>query len=272
MRRLNNTSTAGAVQGAPLAVPDAEWRRPGDIIINEYESAEDGVAGAVSIIDPKTGRCLAWCGPDFPPGHRQAAVPAADLADLAAFIPSSADEWFGPRVRGLVIDATHSVVRGRTTARDMRALLGKMLGRPNSAPEILRSNRVLELCMQMMTALIGDPRGIATKLLSEMRAAFEIKRGRPANDTRAFFLKEVMQLAVDYGLDLRLPQHRDTREVGATPFFTFAQTMNFTVVTRVFETQPNPSQEVIRRLAPFRCSRVALLDALERTKEKRKNP
>ena len=272
MHNTNDISTAPVVQASPLAGPDVEWRRPGDVMIIELESREEGVADAVSVIDQETGRCVAWCGPDFPPGHRQAAVPAADLADLAALFPHPLDAWFGPRVRGLAIEATHSVLRGRTSHREARGLIGRMLGRPKSAPEILHSSRTLELCMQMMTALIGDTRGIATKLLSEMRAAFEIKRGRPANDTRAFFLKEVMQIAVDYGLDLRLPQHRDTREVGATPFFTFAQTMRFMVVSRVFEAAPNPGAEVIRRVAPFRCSPVALLDALERTKEKRKSP
>ena len=270
--RNDNSSPPGRAQQTSLAVPNAEWRRPGDIIINEYESQDSEIASAISIIDPETGRCLAWCGPDFPPEHRLAAVPSTDLAELAALFPHPPDAWFGPRVRGLAMEATHSVLRGRTTARDMRSLLGKMLGRPKGAAAVLRSNRVLELCMQMMTALIGDPRGMTAKLLSEMRAAFEVTRGRPANETRAFFLKELMQFAVNYGLDLRLPQHRDTREVGATPFFTFAQTMNFTVVTRVFETQPNPSQEVIHRLAPFRCSPVALLDALERVKKRRKSP
>ena len=122
--------------------------------------------------------------------------------------------------------------------------------------------------MQMMTALIGDPRGMTTKLLSEMRAAFEIKRGRQANETRGFVFRELKQLAVDYGLDTRLPAREG---VATTQFFTFVRAMNSMVVRRVYQAQPNPGQEVIRRLAPFHWSRSAILAALERTKERRKS-
>jgi hypothetical protein len=68
-------------------------------------------------------------------------------------------------------------------------------------------------------------------------------------------------------MELRLPQHRDEREHGVTPFFTLVLAVIDIVCSRVYTGREPPDTAVRRRLAPFRCSRVALLDALERARQ-----
>jgi hypothetical protein len=242
---------------APPAVPDikAAWlpRRKATLIT--YEK------GAIEARDRPTGRLIAWYEPGL-------ALP--ELPDLVALFPSPPDAWFHARIAGLLMEAEHSILRGRVTPRDMRKALGKMIGRPERASDILRDNPVLARTLGLQAIYTGAP--IDKRTLVKARRAFKAERGRHADENRRFLLEEVTRLAVDYGLDLRLPQHRDERDSGVTPFFTFARAMIGAVITRVFERAPNPDKIVIRRLAPFRCSRVALLDALERAKERVKSP
>ena len=110
-------------------------------------------------------------------------------------------------------------------------------------------------------------------VLHEARAAFAevVGQGRPIDETRAFFLEEIVCLARDNRLELGLPQRRgDTVD---TPLFALVRAMIDIVISRVLEAG-TPITEVRHRLAPFRASRDTLIVALVRTCDKvqRENP
>ncbi len=102
--------------------------------------------------------------------------------------------------------------------------------------------------------------------LAKVLDAFPVQRGRPADETRDFFLEELTQIAIDYGMPLQLPQDRDEREGGVTPFFTFVLACIDLVLSRVGDTKLDAA--IRHRAASFNWSRIALLHALERIKEK----
>jgi hypothetical protein len=245
---IHDTSTPAPAQAD--AAPDigAAWipRRKATLIT--YEK------GAIEVRDRPTGRCIAFY---------KHCLKLPELSDLVALFSSPPDAWFPARVAGLLMEAEYSILRGRVTPRDMYKALGQMLGRPERAGEIFRDNPVLARTLTLQAIHTGTP--IDKRALVKARKAFKKEgRGRRPDDTRAFFLEEVKQIAIDYGMNMRLPQHRD--EGGVTPFFAFTKAMISIVVVLVMERNHKPGKEVIRRLAPFRCSRTALLDALERLK------
>ena len=135
-----------------------------------------------------------------------------------------------------------------------------------ATPDSLRPNRTLQIPL-LMLAIVGRARSLVD-VITWARDAFEKPKGRPADETRRTFVEELVRLAIDNGMDVRLPQHRDERNIAGTAFFTFVLGMVDVVVSRVYgaSTAP-PSEAVRRRLATFQCSRIALLDALERARD-----
>ena len=250
MRRSDNTSAMAPAQAA--AVPDigAAWipRRKATLIT--YEK------GAIELRDRPTGRLIAWHEPG---------LSIAELPDLVALFSSPPDAWFAPRIRGIIMEAEYAILRGRTTPRDMYKALGQMLGRPERAWEIFFANPILARTLTLQEIYTGTP--INKRALVLARKAFKPGRGPRPKETREFFLDEVKHIAVEYGMDLRLPQHRDESDGGVTPFFSFARAMVDIVIAHVLERHPNIDRDEVRRrrLAPFRLSRIALIDALERT-------
>ena len=250
MRRPDNNSTPPRVQAAAMPDIGAAWipRRKATLIT--YEK------GAMELRDRPTGRLVAW----YEPG-----LLIAELPDLVALFPSPPDQWFAPRIHGIIMEAEHSILRGRMTPRDMHKALGQMLGRPERAGEIFRANPVLARTLTLQAVYTGTP--INKRALVKARKAFKPGRGPRPKETREFFLDEVKQIAVEYGMDLRLPQHRDERDGGVTTFFSFARAMVNIVIAHVIERNPDIDKDELRRrrLAPFRLSPSALIDALERT-------
>lgn len=225
---------------------DVAWLRRRDIAIIELEGQGD-IGDAVAVIDARTGRMLAFIGPDFPPGHRLAPIDAGDMAELVDLF-DHVDEWFEPRLRGIVAGAAYGIRRGWRTARDARALLGK------PPAEILvdrHGRRFLELLVN------------AGMQIAKVLDAFPIGRGRPADESRAFFLEEMTRIAIDNGLELRLPQDRDQREGGVTAYFTFILAGIDIVLARTAGGDATSR----RRAARFKWSRIALLHALDRIKK-----
>jgi hypothetical protein len=209
-----------------------------------------GVEDAVAVIDAQSGRMIAFIGPDFPAGDRLASIDAGDMAELAALF-DYVDAWFAPRLRGLIAGTVYAITHAWRTARDVRALLSK------PPAEI-----VLDRHGRRFLALLAA----AQMSLSKALDAFPVLRGRPADETRAFFLEELARIAVDNGMELQLPQDRDQREGGVTPFFTFVLAVIALVLERVEDDRADPA--VRRRAAAFNWSRIALLHALERIKKK----
>ncbi len=233
-----------------------------NIAVKELEG-RDGIADASVAIDMQSGgRWIAFWSPDddYPPGHPLA--PVSEIVELAKLFDPAPDPWFEPRVRGLVIGAVHSIVRGWQTPRNARDALTAML----ATPESLHPSRTLQLFLYLL-AMVGVGKNL-TNLIAQARDTFEKPKGRPADETRRFFLEELVRIAIDNGMDVRLPQHRDERNTAGTAFFVFVLGMIDVVVSRVYgaSTAP-PSEAVRRRLATFQCSRIALLDALERARE-----
>jgi hypothetical protein len=219
-------------------------------LVSVIELEGQGVEDAVAIIDPQSGRMMAFIGPDFPPGHRLASISANDMAELAALFDHT-DAWFGPRLRGVIIGTTHAILHGWNTARDARALLKK------TPAEILLDRHGRRFLALLVT--VGMQ-------LAKTLDAFTVGRGRPADETRGFFLEELTRIAIDNGMELQLPQDRDEREGGITAYFTFILACIDLVLARVGDAKLDPA--VRRRAAAFTWSRIALLHALERTKEK----
>jgi hypothetical protein len=212
---------------------------------------QDGIGDAVAVIDAQNGRCLAFVGPDFPPGHRLAGVDASDLTELIELF-DHVDEWFEPRLRGLVTGTVFGIVHGWATARDARALLSKQ------PAEIIR-HRHGQRFLQLLHG--------AGVQLAKALDAFPVQRGRRADETRTFFLEELARIARDNGMKLRLPQDRDQREGGVTPFFTFVLATIDIALNRVYA-GGELDTAVRRRAAGFTWSRIALLHALGRVIEK----
>ena len=191
-----------------------------------------------------------------------------EVVELAKLFDPPPDPGFEPRVRGLIIGSVHVVLHGERTARNARDALTAILKAPETLPTDRPTQRFLQMLFAGMDPLAAMSR--SRQILTEARAAFVevIGRGRPADETRAFFLQELVRIARDNGMELGLPQHRDQRNTAVTPFFTFALAMVDIVVSRVFGASPAPPSEAVRRrLVPFQCSRVGWLDALERARE-----
>ncbi len=249
------TESADLAKAPPCfmeGLDDVTWLRGRDVAVVELEGQGD-IADAVAIIDAQSGRMLAFIGPDFPVGHRLASIDAGDVAELAALF-DRVDVWFASRLRGLIAGTAHGIKYGWRTARDARALMSK------TPAEILvdrHGRRFLELLVN------------AGMELAKVLDAFPIGRGRPANETRAFFLEELARIAIDNGMPLQLPQDRDPREGGVTPFFTFVMAGIDIVLSRV---GAGENRAVRRRAAGFNWSRIALLHALERIKKKLAKP
>ena len=219
-------------------------------LVSVIELEGQGVEDAVAVIDVQSGRMLAFVGPDFPAGHRLASIDAGDMAELAALFDHGVDEWFAPRIRGVIVGTAHAILHGWGRARDARALLA---GNPIEMLQHRQGRRFLRLL-------------VATGIkLTEALKAFPSRRGRQANETRAFFLAELTRIAIDNEMEPRLPQHRDPREGGVTPFFTFVLAAIDIVLSRVGGDAADSATR--RRAAGFRWSRIALLDALERARE-----
>ena len=254
MRNEDDTSTPAPAQAD--AVPDigAAWipRRKATLIT--YEK------GAIELRDRPTGRLIAW----YEPG-----LVIAEIPDLVALFSSPPDAWFAPRIHGILMEAEYAILRGRVTPRDMHKALGQMLGRPERAGEIFRANPVLARTLTLQAIHTGTP--IDKRALVKARKAFKPGRGPRPKETREFFLEEVKQIAVEYGMNTQLPQHHDKREGGVTRFFSFTLAMVDILVARVMERCPDIDKDELRRrrLAPFTWSRVALLDKLEHLKRGR---
>ncbi len=224
------------------------WLRHRDAVaIIELEGQD--VEDAVAVIDAQSGRMLAFIGPDFPPPHRLAGIDARDIAELAALF-EHVDEWFAPRLRGLIINTTYAIQNGWNTARDARRVLS---GSPLEILQHRHGRRFLNLLVN------------AGMRLAEALEAFRVEAGRPADETRKFLLEELTRIAADNGMPLDLPQDRDEREGGVTPFFTFVLAVIELVLSRVVDT--GVTDAVRRRANSFRWSRIALLHAVERAKK-----
>jgi hypothetical protein len=230
---------------------DTNWLRQRDpVAIVELEDLEGG-DDAVAVIDAQSGRMLAFLGPDLPSGHRLAGIDAGDMAELIKLFDHGVDAWFVPRMRALVAGTAHAILYGWSTARDARALL---TGGPIEMLQHRQGRRFLHLLISA---------GIR---LTEALTAFPSQRGRPADETRAFFFEELARIAIDNGMELQLPQDRDPRESGVTPFFTFVLAVIDIVISRVYDTG-STDQAVGRRAAAFKWSRIAVLHALRRVAE-----
>jgi hypothetical protein len=140
---------------------------------------EGGSADAVEVIDADSGRMLAFLGPDFPPGDRFANIDAADLAELVKLF-DHVDAWFAPRLRAVVCSTAYAIRHGWSTARDAHALINK------SPVEIMQHRQGRRFVQMLVTAGIS---------LARARGFFPALRGRPADETREFFLE---QLSVVY--------------------------------------------------------------------------
>ncbi len=209
------------------------------------------VEDAITIIDAKSGRMLAFIGPKFPPEHRLAGVEAHDLAELAALF-EHVDEWFAPRLRGLIIGTVYSIQHGWSTVRDARAVIG---GGPLQMLRHQHGRRFLNLLVNA---------GIE---LANALDAFPTRRGRWGDETRKFLLEELTRIAADNGMPLDLPQDRDQRDGGVTPFFTFVLAVIELILDRV---DIGAGAGIRQRANSFRWSRIALLHALDRVKKTRK--
>jgi hypothetical protein len=233
-----------------VALGGVAWlQREPLVAIQELEG--DGIADAISIIDADNGRMLAFIGPDFPPGDKLANIDAADLAELIKLF-DHVDAWFAPRLRAVVCSTAYAIRHGWSTHRDAHALLKK------SPVEIVQHRHGRRFVQMLVTAGIS---------LARAREFFPALRGRPADETREFFLEQLAKIAIDNGMELRLPQDRDPREGGVTAFYTFVLAVIDIVLSRVLDTAGS-DPAVRRRAAAFRWSRIALLHALERVKEK----
>jgi len=245
-----------------VALSGGEWLRSPGVLVQMLEG--ENVADAIAVIDFMTGRLLAFLGPEFPPEHRLASLDRNDVAELTAIFEEPPNQWFVPRVRGVVAGSVYAISHGWSTPRETRKLLDQMLAKPDSARQVLLTHPSLKRFLQML--LGGMSKIEAAHWFAEVPASFPVVRGRPPDETRSFFLEEVTRIAIDNGLEPRLPQHRDERETGVTPFFTLVLAVVDIVRGRVHGAEPL-NEVVRRRLAPFRCSRIAWLDALERARE-----
>jgi hypothetical protein len=250
----------------PPIIASSLYLRRDRIVLMDLE-AVDGSGDALMAIDIRSGRPLAFWGPDFPPEHKQGSVPETN--ELMKIFESAPDASFAPRIRGLVIGTVHAIRYGWRTPRDARNALDAIIATPEKLPADRQVNWLMQLTLSFLNV---DPVQAITRsleILTEMRAAFAevVGRGRPRDETRSFLLEELAWLALDNGMELRLPQHRDEREHGVTPFFTLVLAVIDIVCSRVYTGREPPAAAVRRRLAPFRCSRVALLDALERARQ-----
>ena len=252
----DDPSEVGSLTQIMSAFPP--WMRRNDIAVAELKGL-DGVEDAAVAINRESGRLLAFWGPDFPPGHAFAAV--HEIVELAKLFDPPPDPGFEPRVRGLVIGTVHAIRHGWQTPRDARDALTAIL----KAPESLLPSRTLQRFLHLL-AMVGLGKN-PLDLITRARDAFEKPEGRPADETRRFFLEELVRIAIDNGMDPRLPQHRDQRNTG-TAFFMFVLAVVDIVAARTYGASSAPPSEAVRhRLAAFQCSRVALLDAAERARE-----
>ena len=156
-----------------LAAPEHDgvaWLQKRELVsVIELEGRD--VEDAVAVIDPQSGRLIAFIGPDFPVGHRLASIDASDMAELAALFDHGVDEWFVPRMRGVIAGTAHAIQYGWGTARDARALLA---GNPIEMLQHRQGRRFLHLLVA------------ASIKLTEALKAFPSRRGRQANETRTF--------------------------------------------------------------------------------------
>ena len=231
------------------------WMARRELVAVEHLEGWDG-SNAIAVADG-AGRYLAIWAPDFSPGHRLA--PVLETAELAALFDQPPDQWFAPRVRGLVCGTVFAIRHGWPTAREGRDAMDVVLeGRGFLSRTALRFLRVLS--WDIRSPLQGQ------SVLHEAREAFAevIGRGRPVDETRAFFLGEIVALARDNGLELALPQRRgDTVD---TPLFALVRAMIDIVINRVLEAG-TPATEVRHRLAPVRASRDTLIVAVVRARD-----
>jgi hypothetical protein len=252
--------------------PGQGLEQRGPVIILEMKSSKDG-HDAIAIVDRDTGRLLAFLGPDLPHEDRHASLDDADIADLAKLFTPPPNAWFAPRLRGLVFQAAHEVLHGWRGARDAKAMLDRMIETPSAVDEIMREDRQAQFLTPFFAALstaVGhNPLAIlqhSRSLLLEAREAFIeiIPRGRPTDETREAFLMELSLLALDNGMAMALPHHRDA-DTAMTPLLAFGLTARNIVVNRVQQATKGQLPAAARhRLASFRCSNLALIQALER--------
>ena len=186
-----------------------------------------------------------------------------EIVELAKLFDPPPDPGFEPRVRGLVIGTVRAIRHGWQTPRDARAALTAIL----KAPESLLPSPTLQRFLHLL-AMVGLGKN-SLDLITRARDAFEKPEGRPADETRRFFLEELVRIARDNGMEVRLPQHRDERSnTAGTAFFMFVLAVVDIVAARTYGASSAPPSEAVRhRLAAFQCSRIALLDALERARE-----
>ena len=231
------------------------WMARRELVALEHFEARDG-SDAFAVADG-AGRCLAICAPDFPPGHRLA--PVLETDELAALFDQPPDQWFAPRVRGLVIGTVYAIRRGWPTAREGLAAMDMVLeGRGFLSRAALRFLRVLS--WDMRSLLQGQSR------LHEARAAFAdvVGQGRPVDETPRLLPRG------DHSSGGR---QRDQTQLAATSrcqrhaLFTLVQAMTDIVVARVYDAG-EPAPVVRARLAPFETGRIGLIDACERARKK----
>ena len=239
-----------------LALSGSNWlSNSRGVMVVELEGS-NGVADAIGVIDQRTGRQLAFIGPDFPAEHDLASLEQADADVFAAIFGQTLDEWFLPRVRGVIGGSVFAIKHGWKTPHDARAAMTKLLkARPSQQAMVLRDNRPMQRLLDGLPELPIDRR---RRTLAMVRDAFPPERGAPGDANRRFFLEALTGIARDAGCPLVLPS-RDNEEA-TTQFFDFIVRAREIVLDRVAEDLDRPP--VRRRLAPFACSRIALLSAL----------
>src|SRR6478735_2804106 len=107
-----------------------------NVLLCELEGI--GVADAVSVIDFRTGRLLAFAGPGFPADHALATLEPSDVEAFAAIL-DGANQWCMPRLRGVISGTVFAIRHGWKTPRDANQSIGRLMQkRPSQQAMVLR--------------------------------------------------------------------------------------------------------------------------------------
>ena len=178
--------------GAASDLP--QWLRREHIAVVQFED-KDNIESAAAAIDTRSGRWLAFWGPNFPPEDPRAMV--SEFMELAEILNPPPDIWFPHRVRGLVISTTHAILHGWQTPRDARSALAAIL----KTPETLQPSRPMYWFLELL-ALAGGGKTLIEVLTKAYADFADIGgRGRPPDETRLFFLEEITRIAIDNGME-----------------------------------------------------------------------
>jgi hypothetical protein len=244
-----------------LALTGSEWlRQSRGVLVIDLKG--EGLPDAIAVIDARAGRMLAFIGPEFPPSHPLAALEPTDIDAFTAIFEGVPNQWFLPRVRGVIAGTVHAIRYGLKTPRSANQAIAKLLrSRPSQQPTILRDNRPMQ---RLLDGLSQQPADQRRRILKQIGEAFPPERGNLGDENRTFFLQAITDIARDAGCPLTLPTRDD--EDATTTLFAFVLRAREIVLDRAIEeTVTRPF--VRRRLAPFNCTRVALIDAVERVRQ-----